>query len=299
MRIDLRHVVELSLGSPFDMGRELPPPDLALSLTPNYLEPILGIQRRAYWEEINPLLVKWRSINDARCPECVRMIRVNMSRHLRLTHTTHVCYWRCPVPSYPLWFTSELNGKDHIENIHNFREGRGYSFYECLQEFCLEWFGSRAFFAEKNKTGQALWTDLALARRSGQGVRNAYTITGSPDFSPLRRFFTAAVEELQLHYDAMLAQEYARPMPPTRSLIDSIREEIRHTSSPPEDTDARHSPVQDFTDGELPVDLPSVPIVTPFWSLTLANQSLRFLETGAPRSPFVQVLTSRAAVPGT
>ena len=41
-----------------------------------------------------------------------------MSCHMRLTHTTHVCYWRCPVPSCPLWFTSELNGKDHIENTH-------------------------------------------------------------------------------------------------------------------------------------------------------------------------------------
>ena len=138
----------------------------------------------AYWEEINPLLAKWRSINDARCPECARMIRVNMSRHLRLTHTTHVCYWRCPVPFCPLWFTSELNGKDHIENIHNLREGRGYSFYECLREFVLEWFGSRAFFAEKNTTGQALWMDLALARRSGQELCN----TSRPfDVSSLQR----------------------------------------------------------------------------------------------------------------
>ena len=60
-------------------------------------------------------------MNDARCPECARVIRVNMSRHLRLSHTAHVCYWRCPVPSCPLWFMSELNGKDHIENIHHSR----------------------------------------------------------------------------------------------------------------------------------------------------------------------------------
>ena len=139
VHIDLRHVVELSLGSPFDMGRELPPPDLALCLTPNSLNHTLQIQRRAYWNEINPLLERWRSVNDARCPECARVIRVNMSRHPRLTHTTHVCYWRCPVPSCPLWFTSELNVKDHIENIHNFREGWGYSFYECLRKFGLEW----------------------------------------------------------------------------------------------------------------------------------------------------------------
>ena len=95
VRVDLRHVVELRLGSPFDMGRELPPLDLAFATTPNSLDPMLGIQRRAYWEEINLLLAKWRSINDTRCPECARMIWVNISRHLRLTHATHVCYGRC------------------------------------------------------------------------------------------------------------------------------------------------------------------------------------------------------------
>ena len=33
--IDLRHVVELSMGAPFDMGKDLPPPDLAAALYPN------------------------------------------------------------------------------------------------------------------------------------------------------------------------------------------------------------------------------------------------------------------------
>ena len=106
-----------------------------------------------------------------RCPECARLICVNMSRHMRLTHNMYVSYWRCPVPSCPLWFTSELNGKDHIENIHHFREGQ---FYECLRKFGLEGFSSQQFFfAEKTTTGQALWTDLALVRRSGQEFHNA------------------------------------------------------------------------------------------------------------------------------
>ena len=92
-------------GSAFDIGRELPPPDIALALTPNSLELTPGIQRRAYWEEVNPLLANWRSINDAKCPECARVIRVNMSRHLQLMHTTLVCYWRCPAPACPLLMT--------------------------------------------------------------------------------------------------------------------------------------------------------------------------------------------------
>ena len=44
-QIDLRHVIELQLGSPFDMGSELPPPDLALRLTPNSLDQTLHRQR--------------------------------------------------------------------------------------------------------------------------------------------------------------------------------------------------------------------------------------------------------------
>ena len=165
---DLRYVVELSLGAPFDMGKELPPPYLVAALCPNSLDPNLGLRRQDYWEEIDLLLAEWRSVNNLRCPECYRVIKVNMLHHLRLVHMRFVCYWRCPVPACPSWFSSELNGKDHIDNTHRFREGRGYSFYECLRRFGLEWFGSCSFFDQRKVTGQSLWMDLALARRSGQ-----------------------------------------------------------------------------------------------------------------------------------
>ena len=137
VRIGHRHLVTLSLGQAVDMGDSMPPPNLDRDLCPNSLAPTLGLQRREYWDE---------NVNDARCPECDRLIRVNIARHLRLVHLEYVCFWRCPVPSCSLWFTSELNAKDHIENIHRFREGRGMSFYECLRAFGLEWFGSRSFF---------------------------------------------------------------------------------------------------------------------------------------------------------
>ena len=188
------------------------PPDLAFSLCPNSLEPTLGLQRRAYWNEINPLLAEWCSVNNAKCPECGQLIKVNISRHLRLMHTKYVCYWRCPVPACPLWFTSELNGKDHIEHTHRFREGCGHSFYECLRKFGLELFESRGFFEQRKVTGQSLWMDLALARRSGQELRNTYTITGSPHFAPLRSFFKAAVNQLQLLYTG--APDSFVPQPP-------------------------------------------------------------------------------------
>ena len=150
------------------------------------------LQRKDYWDEINPLLVKWKNVNDSRCPECDRSIRVNMARHLRLCHSTYVS----AVSTCPLWFTSELNGKDHIERTHRFREGRGCSFYECLRIYGLEWFGSRAFFDQRKEATQAIWMDLALARRSGQELHNTYIITQSPEFAPLRRFFIAAVNQL-------------------------------------------------------------------------------------------------------
>ena len=77
-------------------------------------------------------------------------------------------FWRCPVPTCPMWLVSELNGKDHLERIHNFTEGRGYSFYDCLRQFGLKWFGRRSFFDQREETGQALWMDLELARRTEQ-----------------------------------------------------------------------------------------------------------------------------------
>ena len=46
-QIDLRHVLELRLGSPFIMGSDLSPPDLALCLTPHSLDQTLHLQSRA------------------------------------------------------------------------------------------------------------------------------------------------------------------------------------------------------------------------------------------------------------
>ena len=154
--VDLQHVVGLSLGPAANLSSTLPPSDLALALCDNSVLPTLTLSRRDYWDEINPILRKWQSIKNARCPECDRVIRVNMSRHLWLSRTSCQCFWRCPVPSCPMWFASELNGKDHLERIHSFTEGRGYSFYDCLHQFGLEWFGQRSFFDQWDTAGQAL-----------------------------------------------------------------------------------------------------------------------------------------------
>ena len=109
VRVDLRHLVTLSLGPAMDVSDSVPASNLDRALCPNCLAPTLGLQRREYWEEINLLLAKWKSVNDTRCPECARMIRVNMARHLRLVHSNYIL----------------LNLKA--------REGRSTSFYECLR----------------------------------------------------------------------------------------------------------------------------------------------------------------------
>ena len=106
VRVDLRHHVSLSLGPALDMANWVPEPNMEKALCPSSLADTLGLQRRQYWEELNPILKKWKSVNNSHCPECDRPIKVNMARHLRLVHTTYVCFWRCPVMSCSLWFTS-------------------------------------------------------------------------------------------------------------------------------------------------------------------------------------------------
>ena len=119
-----------------------------------------------------------------------------MSRHLRASHTDNQCFWRCPVSTCLMWFSSELNGKDHLERIHSFREGQGCSFYECLRKYGMEWFGKRSFFDQLEQSSQAMWMDLALARQSAQELSNHYIITNSPAMAHLRRFFHASVRRL-------------------------------------------------------------------------------------------------------
>ena len=92
--VDLQHMVGLSLGPATNLSSTLPPADLALELCENLVRPTLGLGRRDYWDEINPILRKWQSINDTKCPECDRLIRVNMSRHLRLSHTHVGIKWK-------------------------------------------------------------------------------------------------------------------------------------------------------------------------------------------------------------
>ena len=250
--------------------------------------------------EINPILQRWQNVNDARCPVCDALIRVNMSRHLRLSHTTCQCFWRCPVSSCPAWFVSELYGKDHLEEVHRFSEGRGYSYYECLRQFGLEWFGRRTFFDQRGTTGQALWMDLALARKAGQELHNDYVITAGPEFGSLRSFFRAAVRALVRAYI-----DY--PLPGSGGCNTSfscspIRPILHDTAT----STGRNSPVDQ--PGGIPVmslpppltftaSTPTGPVIQrPMRSLTPNNGSLKFLQSSPGEDVQVHNIQHRGAV---
>ena len=273
----------LSLGPAVDMTNWSPEDHLERALCPASLADTLGLQRREYWEELNPILKRWKSVNNGSCPDCQKFIKINMGRHIRLKHTTYMCFWRCPVVSCSLWFTAELNDKDHIEGIHKFKEGEGTSFYECLRRHGIEWFGSRRFFEQRKETNQALWMDMALARRSGQELRNSYIITNSPEYAPLRRFFKAAVDGLQLVFDRSLVTS-VQP----KSLLIQMREAVADCDdgssdgslmllSPPHDIPEVTFPAGSSRDQETRDEVS--PVVIPR-RVTPANRPLQHLEAG-------------------
>ena len=68
--------------------------------------------------------------------------------------------------------------------------------------------------------------DMALARRSGQELRNSYVVTKSTEHAPLRRFFKAAVDGLQLVFDRSLVTS-VQP----KSLLAQMREAVADVMS--------------------------------------------------------------------
>ena len=85
VQIDLRHFLMLKPAT--DINEDNPQPGLAGELCTNPVTPTLLLKQKDYWEEVTPLLARWRNVNDSKCPECSRSIRVNMAHHIRLCHT--------------------------------------------------------------------------------------------------------------------------------------------------------------------------------------------------------------------
>ena len=233
---------------------------------------------------------------------CEGFIKINMSRHIRYSHTTYQCFWRCPVPSCPAWFASAFLGKDHLEEIHGFSEGQGWSFHEFLRRFGLEWYGRRSFFDQRGSTGQSLWMDLALARQSGQELHNDYVITDGVEFGHLRRFFRAAVRALVRAFI-----EY--PLPGSRGRLSPLDCSPIRPQTADKTTDTEHDASEERPEGIPVMSLPpplvfttSTPVAPAvsrsFRRLTPNNASLQFVQSSPGSDVRVHNVLHRGAVAG-
>ena len=142
--------------------------------------------------------------------------------------------------------------------------------------------------------------DMAPARRSGQELRNSYVITNSPEYAPLRRFFKAAVDGLQMVFDRSLVTS-VQP----KSLLVQMREAVADCDdgssdgslmllSPPHDIPEVTFPAESSMDQETRDDVS--PVVIPR-RVTPANRPLRHLEAGRLGASTPQHVRSRPAVP--
>ena len=147
---------------------------------------------------------------------------------------------------------------------------------------------------------QAIWMDLALARRSGQELRNSYVITKSPEHAPLRRFFKAAVDQLQMQFDASVVTS-VQP----QSLIAQMRAAIADCDDVSSDGSLMLlSPPRDIPEAELPagsaMEIGTRDVESPVVMsrrVTPANRPLQHLEAGHLGASTPQHVMSRPAVP--
>ena len=141
-----------------------------------------------------------------------------------------------------------------------------------------------------------MWMDLALARWSGQELHNTYTITQSPEFGPLRRFFASAVTQLQrAFYDIPVPSR--QPPSTDTPLLESIRSAVDYDERSDEDTASADSPADSnhAATGVTTTLPPVAPVIDQ--PTRRPNQSLRYLEAGALAAARPDALLSRPAVP--
>ena len=142
--------------------------------------------------------------------------------------------------------------------------------------------------------------DMALARRSGQELRNTYIIPKSTEHAPLRRFFKAAVDGLQLVFDRSLVTS-VQP----KSLLAQMREAEADCDDVSSDGSLMLlSPPHDIPEASLSaessMDLETRDVVSPVVMprrVTPANRPLQHLEAGLLGASTPQHVRSRPAVP--
>ena len=144
--------------------------------------------------------------------------------------------------------------------------------------------------------GQALWMDLSLARQSGQELNNSYILTTSPAFGTIRKFFRAAVRDIQFAYDTFPGASVAPATHP--SICDTMRQDI--AEGPQGAMQSYYvDPVVDIPVVESLSPLivssttPSPVVDAPVRSITPNNRSLCYMQSGPTDQPQLQVSLSR------
>ena len=287
-------MIGLRLRPAENLGSTLPREDLHLSLCENSLRSTLIADRRVYWAEITPLLQRWQSVNNTGCPHCHHMIRVNMSRHLRASHTDNQCFWRCPVSTCHMWFRFRVKWERIISRGYTVSE-RDRDAHSMSVSGVTGWSGlvSAATFDQREQSSQAMWMDIALARQSGQELQNHYIITNSPATAHIRRFFHASIRRLTSSYQRIAADQAFYDI--RLSICDQMRSDmaaIKEECDPPRDEASgdTHTMVTDMSTRQSPVVDP------PHRSSTNNNRSLAVMEASTLEAPHCHIPIARGAV---
>ena len=257
---DLQHVIGIRLGPAENLGSNLPREDLHLSLCENSLRPTLIADRRVYWAEITPLLQRWQSVNNTACPHCHRLIRVNMSRHLRASHTVTSAFGGVRYPHVICGLVRSSTVRTIWSGSTASERGRDAHFTGSV------WNGSGHGAISIIVSSQAMWMDMALARQSGQELINHYIITNSPATAHIRHFFHASIRHLTATYQRIAAEQAFNDIRP--SVCNQMRHELGNMETVKEEFDplmdeaSGYSAVQDGVVRRSPV------VVTPRRSST-------------------------------
>ena len=219
VRVDLRHHIGLSLGPAVDVTNWSPEDNLERAYV-RRLSPTPGTPATSLLGRSQPPPEEMKNVNNTNCPDCQTFIKVNMGRHIRLKHSTYVCFWRCPVVSCSLGSPPNLMPRTTSREFTSSRRGHGTPFYECLVDTELN--GSAAGnFSTSGRPPASHLDGHGAGAPVGSELRNSYVITNNTEHAPLRRFFKATVDALQLMFDRSLGTS-VQP----KSLLIQMREVV-------------------------------------------------------------------------
>ena len=130
----------------------------------------------------------------------------------------------------------------------------------------MEWFGQRSYFDQRDRSSQAMWMDMALARQSGQELVNHYVITNSPASANIRRFFHASIRHLTATYQRIAAEQTLQDIKP--SIGDQMHHNFSAVDSIKEEIDPQMNEASGYTPTASDIDVRSPVVVTPRRSST-------------------------------